>query len=329
MVLSSSPRSSSLQFSRPANCILVCLDSGLPDQRRRRQRARKRRWASWSLDCIKILPVWHTHTHRHTRAQALLRESLRVTWDLGAAGSGPRIIICSPPSGGRGITWPPGASGGLRPEWVSIPGPFLSLCPWQRDGQPRSLNACRNSPLYFILGQPRGARWDGGWIPSGDQLSLVTPSSGPCLLWRETRFRGSAEEGAGFLSPTVGTSDRFHFFSVEMSLNEVLGSSLSLIRAGGGIKKDAKWFFLVLSQLTRLLGLNKLSSVYLGECELWLYGEKEVDCDMASCDWNSDSNPSPGRESWRSNIKLWNMVFWQITFIYSLNRVPGFSKSSF
>lgn len=76
-------------------------------------------------------------------------------------------------------------------------------------------------------------------------------------------------------------SDCFHFFSVEMSLNEVLGSSLSLIRARGGIKKDAKWVVLVLSQLTRLL--NKLSSVYLGECELWLYGEKEVDCDMASC----------------------------------------------
>lgn len=130
------------------------------------------------------------------------------------------------------------ASWGLRPEWVSIPGPFLSLCPWQRDGQPRSLNACRNSPLYFILGQPRGARGGpagtGGWIPSGDQLSLVTPSFGPCLLWRKTRFRGSAEEGAGFLSPTVGTSDCFHFFSVEMSLNEVLGSSLSLIRARGG-----------------------------------------------------------------------------------------------
>lgn len=288
MVLSSSPRSSSLQFSRPANCILVCLDSGLPDQRRRRQRARRRRWASWSLDCIKILPVWHTHARARALLRALLRESLRVSWDLGAAGSGPRIIICSPPSG-IGITWPPGASRGLRPEWVSIPGPFLSLCPWQRDGQPRSLNACRNSPLYFILGQPRGARGGpagtGGWIPSGDQLSLVTPSFGPCLLWRKTRFRGSAEEGAGFLSPTVGTSDCFHFFSVEMSLNEVLGSSLSLIRARGGIKKDAKWVVLVLSQLTRLL--NKLSSVYLGECELWLYGEK--DCDMASCNWNSES----------------------------------------
>lgn len=48
---------------------------------------------------------------------------------------------------------------------------------------------------------------------------------------------------------------------------------------------DAKWVVLVLSQLTRLL--NKLSSVYLGECELWLYGEK--DCDMASCNWNSES----------------------------------------
>lgn len=264
-------------------------------------------------------------THTHTRAGALAGIS---QGDLGFGSSRVRATDHYLLSTERreGITWPPGASGGLRPEWVSIPGPFLSLCPWQRDGQPRSLNACRNSPLYFILGQPRGARWDGGWIPSGDQLSLVTPSSGPCLLWRKTRFRGSAKEGAGFLSPTVGTSDRFHFSSVEMSLNEVLGSSLSLIRAGGGIKKDSKWFFLVLSQLTRLLGLNKLSSVYLGECELWLYGEKEVDCDMASCDWNSDSNPSPGRESRRSNIKLWNMVFCQITFIYSLIES---SKSSF
>lgn len=286
MVLSSSPRSSSLQFSRPANCILVCLDSRLPDQRRRRQRARRRRWASWSLDCIKILPVWHTHARARARALAGISQG-----DLGFGSGGVRATDHYLLSTERreGITWPPGASRGLRPEWVSIPGPFLSLCPWQRDGQPRSLNACRNSPLYFILGQPRGARGGpagtGGWIPSGDQLSLVTPSFGPCLLWRKTRFRGSAEEGAGFLSPTVGTSDCFHFFSVEMSLNEVLGSSLSLIRARGGIKKDAKWVVLVLSQLTRLL--NKLSSVYLGECELWLYGEK--DCDMASCNWNSES----------------------------------------
>lgn len=197
-------------------------------------------------------------THTHVRAGALAGIS---QGDLGFGSGGVRATDHYLLSTERreGITWPPGASGGLRPEWVSIPGPFLSLCPWQRDGQPRSLNACRNSPLYFILGQPRGACWDGGWIPSGDQLSPVTPSSGPCLLWRKTQFRGSAEEGAGFLSPTVGTSDRFHFFSVEMSLNEVLGSSLSLIRAGGGIKKDAKWVFLVLSQLTRLLGLNQFS----------------------------------------------------------------------
>lgn len=227
-------------------------------------------------------------THTRARAGALAGIS---QGDLGFGSGGVRATDHYLLSTERreGITWPPGASRGLRPEWVSIPGPFLSLCPWQRDGQPRSLNACRNSPLYFILGQPRGARGGpagtGGWIPSGDQLSLVTPSFGPCLLWRKTRFRGSAEEGAGFLSPTVGTSDCFHFFSVEMSLNEVLGSSLSLIRARGGIKKDAKWVVLVLSQLTRLL--NKLSSVYLGECELWLYGEK--DCDMTSCNWNSES----------------------------------------
>lgn len=230
-------------------------------------------------------------THTRARAGALAGALAGISQgDLGFGSGGVRATDHYLLSTERreGITWPPGASRGLRPEWVSIPGPFLSLCPWQRDGQPRSLNACRNSPLYFILGQPRGARGGpagtGGWIPSGDQLSLVTPSFGPCLLWRKTRFRGSAEEGASFLSPTVGTSDCFHFFSVEMSLNEVLGSSLSLIRAWGGIKKDAKWVVLVLSQLTRLL--NKLSSVYLGECELWLYGEKEVDCDMASCNWN-------------------------------------------
>lgn len=231
-------------------------------------------------------------THTRARAGALAGALAGISQgDLGFGSGGVRATDHYLLSTERreGITWPPGASRGLRPEWVSIPGPFLSLCPWQRDGQPRSLNACRNSPLYFILGQPRGAHGGpagtGGWIPSGDQLSLVTPSFGPCLLWRKTRFRGSAEEGAGFLSPTVGTSDCFHFFSVEMSLNEVLGSSLSLIRARGGIKKDAKWVVLVLSQLTRLL--NKLSSVYLGECELWLYGEK--DCDMASCNWNSES----------------------------------------
>lgn len=174
MVLSSSPRSSSLQFSRPANCILVCLDSGLPDQRRRRQRARRRRWASWSLDCIKILPVWHTHTHTRALAGALAGIS---QGDLGFGSGGVRATDHYLLSTERreGITWPPGASGGLRPEWVSIPGPFLSLCPWQRDGQPRSLNACRNSPLYFILGQPRGAR--GGPAGTGAGFLQATSSA--------------------------------------------------------------------------------------------------------------------------------------------------------
>lgn len=75
-------------------------------RRRKRWRARRERWASWSLDCIKILPL--SHTHAHTLSSGNLA---RVTWDFGAEGSGPRIIICSQAR----ITGPPGVPGGLGP----------------------------------------------------------------------------------------------------------------------------------------------------------------------------------------------------------------------
>lgn len=85
-----------------------------------RRRKRRERWASWSLECIKILPV--SHTHALTLSSGNLA---RVTWDFGAEGSGPRIIICSQ----AGITGPPGAPRDLGPVSQHSRSIFLTVHP--------------------------------------------------------------------------------------------------------------------------------------------------------------------------------------------------------
>ena len=99
--------------------------------KRRLVQDRKSREKGWArpADLWILLKFFGHHSHQ--------RES-GVTWEHGAEGSGPRIIICTC----HAQEGPPGAwaqasspSMGTKPVWVSIPRPFLSLCSWQHDGQ--------------------------------------------------------------------------------------------------------------------------------------------------------------------------------------------------